>query len=117
MKEVQYYLLRELEDGMPIIFVGNKKDLVEKVDYRTPGYRDNGREPVNIFGQVQELSHSHSFLRPVECSAKTGENVPRIFNTIARELVRRKNMKPGHGSTKVVTPGSTSICSAMCSSR
>lgn len=86
---------------MPVIFVGNKKDLVQKPDYQNPGYIDHARDSAVVFRQVQEISNSHNFLRPVECSAKTGENVDRIFNTIAHELVRRKNIKPSLGSTKI----------------
>ncbi len=115
VKEVQYYLLRELEDGMPAIFVGNKKDVVDKLEYyHTPGYTDNSKDTTYIFRQVQEISNSHSFLRPVECSAKTGENVQRIFDTIARELVRQKNVKPSRTTTKVVGPGGNSFCSGIC---
>ena len=32
VKELHYYLLNELEVGMPVLFVGNKKDLVNKRD-------------------------------------------------------------------------------------
>ena len=114
VREVQYYLLKELEDGMPIIFVGNKKDLAQKTDFHNPGFTDNPKDTAVIFRQVQEISHSNNFLRPVECSAKTGENVQRIFNTIAHELVRRKNSKPALGTPKVVRPGDSSLCSGAC---
>ena len=43
MRELQYYLPRELDDGMPVLFVGNKKDLVDK--------RDDDQKVVN-FRQV-----------------------------------------------------------------
>lgn len=105
VREIQYYLLKELEDGMPIIFVGNKKDLVQQP--HNPGYRDAGKgdsssSSGSIFKQVQEISHANSFLRPVECSAKTGENVQRIFHTIAHELAKRKTARPSSGGPNVV---------------
>ena len=28
VREINYYLLRELENGLPVLFVGNKKDLL-----------------------------------------------------------------------------------------
>lgn len=30
VRELGYYLPRELDDDMPVLFVGNKKDLVDK---------------------------------------------------------------------------------------
>lgn len=112
VKEIQYYLLRELEDGMPIIFVGNKRDLVQKKNHN-PGYRDEVKDNAMVFRQVQEISNVNGYLRPLECSAKTGENVPRIFNTIAHELVKRKSSKPSGGHTNVVQ--SRRMCSSsMC---
>ena len=32
VRELNYYLPRELDDGMPVLFVGNKRDLVDKKD-------------------------------------------------------------------------------------
>ena len=47
VRELQYYLPRELDDGMPVLFVGNKKDLVDK--------RDDDQKVVN-FRQVGPVS-------------------------------------------------------------
>lgn len=92
---------------MPIIFVGNKKDLVQKTS-QNPGYRsEEAKECAAIFRQVQEISNANGYLRPVECSAKTGENVQRIFHTIAHELVKRKNIKPGGKGPNVVQSRTT----------
>lgn len=111
VREVQYYLLRELEDGMPIMFVGNKKDLVQKRG-DNPGYKDEAKESTVMFRQVQELSNSNGYLRPLECSAKSGENVQRIFNTIAHELVKRKHLKPAVTHPNVVK--TRRVCGDMC---
>lgn len=110
VREVQYYLLREIEEGMPIMFIGNKKDLVEKND--NPGYIEEGKDSTMIFRQVQEISNANGYLRPLECSAKTGANVERIFSTIAHELVRRKHIGPSFNQTKVVP--SRRMCSDAC---
>ncbi len=94
MREVNYYLLRELENGLPVLFVGNKKDRISN-DSLSPHDSHRPEDVTTNPGgvalrQVQELCNLNGFLRPFECSAKTGENVQRIFNTIAYELVKRK---------------------------
>lgn len=106
MEEVQNRLFNELEDGIPIIVVGNKNDLVNKVVCQAP---DDGIS--SVLGRVQELSHSNHFLQPIECSAKTGENVPRIFSAVAHELVQR-SMKPAYRTARKtqLTPSSRSRC-------
>ena len=111
VREVQYYLLRELEEGMPIMFVGNKKDLVQRRG-DNPGYKDEAKESTVVFRQVQELSNSNGYLRPLECSAKSGENVQRIFSTIAHELMKRKHMKPAINHPNVVK--TRRVCADMC---
>lgn len=96
---------------MPIIFVGNKKDLVQKKK-NSHGYPDEAKDSAAVFRQVQELSNANGYLRPLECSAKSGENVNRIFNTIAHELIRRKTARPNPGLPKVVN--SRRMCSDIC---
>ena len=96
VREVQYYLTQELENGMPVIIVGNKKDLTEGND------RGGGTMPFQVdFRQVQEVANSNGFMRPLECSAKTGANVKKIFHALATELVKRKgyNKPPSVHST------------------
>ena len=91
VREVQYYLPQELDDGMPVIFAGNKKDLIDKsaLNQKTVNFR-----------QVQEIANAYGFLKPIECSAKTGENVKKIFVTLATELLRRRKQ---HVTTIVPT--------------
>ena len=81
VREVQYYLTQELENGMPVIIVGNKKDLVD---------RANPSQIMVDFRQIQEVANSNGFMRPLECSAKSGLNVKKIFHALATELVKRK---------------------------
>ena len=81
VKEIQYYLPQEIDDGMPVIFVGNKKDSIDKSD---PDQMEvNSRV-------VQKMAKDNSFLKPIQCSAKTGENVHKVFDRLAEELVKRK---------------------------
>ena len=51
VRELNYYLSTELDNGMPVLFVGNKKDLVDK--------RDEEQKTVN-FRQVP-LTHLHVY--------------------------------------------------------
>ena len=112
VRELQYYLLQELEAGMPVIFVGNKKDLMQKNATNSMYSEEAAKEAATVFRQVQELSHANGFLRPVECSAKTGENVQRIFTTVASELVRRKHIRPTIRKPNVVP--SKKGCNDLC---
>ena len=94
---------------MPVLFVGNKKDLLSE-DPNSPDAMPHRRDDVStnpggvVLRQVQELCNLNGFLRPFECSAKTGENVDRIFTTIASELVKRKNIKPNLTGPSLPSP-------------
>lgn len=81
VKELNYYLSRELESGMPVMFVGNKIDLLDST---------NQEQSKSRIAHVQELANAHSFMKPMECSAKTGEGVSRIFETIGNVMLSRK---------------------------
>ena len=78
VREVQYYLTRELDENLPVLFVGNKKDLLDRTSNQAVKLR-----------QAQEIANAHGFLRPIECSAKTGDNVHKIFETLGQILVKR----------------------------
>ena len=70
---------------MPVLFVGNKKDLIKKED---------AEQKKSNFRQAQEIAHSQGFLPPVQCSAKTGENVQKVFQVLADELVKHRVNNP-----------------------
>ncbi len=100
VREIQYYLPLELEAGMPVLLVANKKDLIckEDIELRRQHFR-----------QAQEVAHSNGFLPPVQSSAKNGDNVDKVFQTVADHLVRnRTNMHPVIIGT---TPKRCSACS------
>lgn len=117
MREINYYLVREVENGMPVLFVGNKKDLTDINLQSSPNLSHRPEDmSTNVGGvvlrQVQELCNVNGFLRPFECSAKTGECVNRIFYTIASELVKRKHIRPNVVQPTIVS--SSKMCSDSC---
>lgn len=99
VREVQYYLLQELDNGMPVLFVGNKRDLL----------KHDPEQKMIKFREVQEFANAHGFMKPIECSAKTGENVKRVFLSLATELAHRK-VNP---TLTVVRTGRKKCCSTL----
>lgn len=78
-REVMTYLNHYNMIHTPIILVGNKRDLKEKVvDLR----------------EAKEFSRKFHLLPPIECSAKSGEKVGRLFSVIAQEI-----LKTGHDNS------------------
>ncbi len=86
VREVQYYLPQELDNGMPVVFVGNKRDLV--------GRSEADQQKAVNSRQVQEIANAYQFLKPIECSAKTGSNVSKIFQTVGTHLVEKAKSSP-----------------------
>lgn len=85
--EVNTYLAPQLDDGMPVVLVANKKD---EIPDRIP------TEVVN-FKVAQELATNKGLFACVETSAKTGEGITELFEKIIKELLRSKGPKmPGH---------------------
>ncbi len=67
------------EDQFPIIFVGNKADL------------DDQREISSEEGiEFAKLRSVNGF---IECSAKTGENVEEIFESLTRLMIQKRENK------------------------
>ena len=86
--EINTYLAPQLDDGMPVVVVANKKDKIPDVSSPT--------EVVN-FKVAQELASNKELFACVETSAKTGDGVTELFEKIAKELLYRKGPKsPGH---------------------
>ena len=82
-------ILRYLPDdcNIPILLVGNKKDLWDSSD-----------EHVS-FSTVQEYADSYDLIHPLQCSAKTGDNIHRVFHVVTSE-VYKKYMKSEPRSNK-----------------
>ena len=90
--EIHTYLIHELDDGMPVVLVANKKDKIAETTSST--------EYVN-FKAAQELSMNIGLFACVETSAKTGEGITELFEKIAKELVHLKGPKSGGRVDKI----------------
>ena len=118
VQEVNYYLPQQLENGMPVLIVGNKIDLLQANPQRSLHfYQKPDKVMTNVAGialqQVQDLSSMNGFLCPLESSAKTGENVKRIFHTIASELLKNQRIKPNI-TPHIIRETSSELCSGSC---
>jgi len=67
-----------IKEPVPILMVGGKTDLEEK-------------RSVSI-EQVQTYCESRNLLGPIECSAKSGNNVENVFEFITREMMKHTNL-------------------------
>ena len=88
--EVYTYLAQELDDGMPVIVVANKKDQLADVT--------SSMEFVNFkVAQESIMNRARGVFACLETSAKTGEGVAELFEKIAKELLYRRGPKSaGH---------------------
>ena len=68
--------LKENELSIPMLLVGGKLDLKEKRTFK--------------FDEVRDFGEKYGFFDCIECSAKTGENVELIFETIVRKIMKEK---------------------------
>ena len=97
MNEVHHYL-SVADSNIPVLIVGNKLDL-------------SVMDHVVNFRTVQELTKSLGTLPPVQCSAKTGENVRKVFHIIATELYKINQRSPAVHVTPVTKQTFCSSCS------
>ena len=86
-----------LPDEIPILVVGNKSDLAE-----------NESCCVDL-NSVIEYTTAYGLPFPIETSAKTGENINKVFTEIAKALYKRYNCTPqaqkGQASTSACCGG------------
>lgn len=76
--EVVRYLGNKLDYGMPVVIVANKKDkLPQTLPSSSSAYVD--------IKAAEAKAHKEG-LMCIETSAKTGENILKLFTTIARSL-------------------------------
>ena len=81
--EINTYLAQELDDGLPVVLLANKKDKIADV---------SPAEVVN-FKAAQEMSANLQLFACMEASAKTGDGITEVFEKIAKELLRCKGPK------------------------
>ena len=67
------YFVSEKEMKIPIIMVGGKLDLEDKRSVQTE--------------EAIELANKYKLHGYIECSSKTGENVEKIFESIAKKMI------------------------------
>ena len=79
----RYFPPEEVDDaGMPILLLGSKKDLINL------NKEENWAE--RVLG-IKEFFYNRGYcILPIQCSAKTGENVQNVFQLIADELTKTK---------------------------
>ena len=82
--EINTYLAQELDEGLPVVLVANKKDKI--VDTSSP------TEVINIKA-AQKMATDLGLFACVETSAKTGDGITEVFEKIAKELLRCKGPK------------------------
>ena len=75
LRETQRYLPDEAT--IPILLVGNKIDLADTMGEYVP------------MPSVREYADAYGILKPMECSAKTGHNIHKIFSSVASDLYKR----------------------------
>lgn len=77
--EIVRYLANKLDDGMPVVIVANKKDKLPLKQTKETSFNY-----VDIKA-AQDKAHKEG-LSCIETSAKTGENILKLFTTIAKSL-------------------------------
>ena len=99
-KEVNTYLAPQLDDGMPVLLVANKKDKIPEVS------------PIEVvnFKVAQELATNRDITACFETSAKTGEGVTALFEKIAKELLHLKGPKSSAGHVDKIQRKKTKCC-------
>jgi small GTP-binding protein len=65
-------------EQLPILMVGGKTDLEDK-------------RSVSL-DEVYEYCKTRNLIGPIECSAKSGDNVEKVFHTISREMMKNINI-------------------------
>ncbi|OHT09240.1 Ras-related protein RABE1e [Tritrichomonas foetus] len=92
LKNVQYwvdYIVDKMELTVPVYLIGNKNDLVDCQD--------------EIVASTEEIVERHS-LKLFFTSAKTGQNVERLFRAVTEDVVRRENRTTKVTKTMILSP-------------
>ena len=100
IKDLEIYLNAELHQGLPILFVGNKKDLLVAGPRSQPPPEPEDDEDSDDASQDkttislkavkqfidQQRHKNYKFLPPRECSSLNGEGVENVFISVASAL-------------------------------
>ena len=90
IRDLRIYLNEELSKGLPVLFVGNKLDKVNRDIDHLISIEQGSDDPQAQFvtlNQTRAITDREGFLRPLECSALTGEGVNQVFECIASVLL------------------------------
>lgn len=95
IKDIKIYLNERLAQGLPIIFAGNKKDLVKGApNYDELETSEGARQEFATLKQAKNILKDNFISKlhaeAIECSARTGENVDKVFETVAKRLAGEK---------------------------
>ena len=84
---------------VPVILVGNKKDLLKRRHF-ADWDDDQGDEQGQIVRTVDAkiFTNQHQLPPPIECSALSGEKVEEVFKKVATEIIN-KGLTPHHKSS------------------
>lgn len=87
LKDIRLYLNSQLD--IPVLFVGNKSDLVTEVtDFGVSEDEDVPKPEYATLKQAKNILEKEGLpLKPIECSAFTGTHVDKVFRVIASNLV------------------------------
>ena len=87
-----------------ILFVGTKSDLVDQYLYDEEQARVKKEYIKDDFGKKMK------YLGPIECSAKTGKNVDKVFSDLAEELYHQSSSKLKHSKVNYVPVTQNCTC-------
>lgn len=108
IKDLKIYLNEQLSSGLPLLFVGNKLDLVKDVldypeaaaegsegDQSGDGEAESTRPDYATLRQAKNILKRENFPvkqpDPIQCSALNGTNVNKVFETVAKRLAGVKS--------------------------
>ena len=92
-EEIKQYWINEIlgvfrdvtDRHIPLLLVGTKLDLVDR--------NDSSQVTVSE-SDVKALKGDYEhMIGPIECSAKTGKNIEKVFQTLAREIFEQQMIK------------------------
>lgn len=97
--EIVRYLANKLDYGMPVVIVANKKDKLKHAMATSSNYVD--------IKMAQHRAHQEG-LSCIETSAKTGENILKLFTMVAKSLA--DSQSPRSSRDKVDSPDPKPKC-------